>query len=454
MRKVIMSFALAALLATAAGAQGLDGKTFTVRGGAADSLNAPISIAYDGADPETSVEVVPAGGAPIAATVRAGELVFVPEAVPAGSETVYTVKVLKEKKQPAVEVKQKGDEKVLEITVNGKPVTAYHYTIDDKVSFEAAKAAYPDLTEDEFKRLDSNGDGVWTAADEPLMQGEEKEKDAGVLARLCHRKPFLWPVLAEGQATVTRNWPMGESEGKMDHLHQKSLWTAHGKLNNASFWEESYERSGYEMVETVEFGSGDAYGWIVSHNVWQDREHKPVITETREYRFYATPDSTRTFDLAVAFKADYGDVIFGDTKEGGLIALRMRPSMNEQGGTGTITTANGQGEKTVWGKPSPWCDYSGTIEGVGTRGVTFFDHPSNLRHPARWHVRSYGLMGANYFGLKDFEPDLKQQGDWTLKSGEGQTFQYRTLIHSGNAAEAKIADRYTAYATPAQATWK
>jgi hypothetical protein len=437
MRTAIKSLILAALLTPLAFAQGLDGKQITVKGGATDSLSAPVTVAYDGAAPKTSIEVVGKDGKAFPATVRNGELVFVPDVVPAGADQVYTVKVLKEAKPPRVEIKQESQEKVLEVRIDGKLFTAYHYNIDEPVNFDAAKAAYPDLTEDEFKRLDTNKDGAWTPSDEVGID----EKDAGKMAKLCNRKPFLWPVNSEGEASVTRNWPMGESEGKTDHLHQKSLWTAHGDINGASFWEESYEKSGYQMVEKVEFGSGDAYGWIVSTDVWQDKTHKPVIAESREYRFYAAPDAARIFDLAVTFKAAYGDATFGDTKE--------------KGGSGAITTGAGaHGETEAWGKPAPWCDYTGTISGVGVRGITFFDHPSNLRYPARWHVRNYGLMGANYFGLHHFEPDLKQDGSWTLKNGESQVFKYRTLVHTGSVDEAKVGDRYTAYATPLQAAWK
>ena len=64
------------------------------------------------------------------------------------------------------------------------------------------------------------------------------------------------------------------------------------------------------------------------------------------------------------FTAEYGDVKFGDTKEGGIVAFRMNDELREQGGTGKITTSEGAvGEKAAWGKPAAWCDYTGTLEG-------------------------------------------------------------------------------------------
>jgi hypothetical protein len=218
-------------------------------------------------------------------------------------------------------------------------------------------------------------------------------------------------------------------------------------VNGADCWGEG-GKSGYQYSGDVKFESGDDYGWITAKNTWLANDREPVLIEEREYRFYPSPASGRIFDVKVTFKADYGDVKFGDTKEGGIVALRIRDCMNERGG-GTITLANGDTtEGKCWGKPSPWCDYSGTIEGVGVRGITVFDHPGNLRHPSRWHVRSYGLMGANCFGLSYFteKEEKKLNGDYLLKDGEELVFNYRVYVHSGDAKEARVAEQYDAYA--------
>ena len=96
-----------------------------------------------------------------------------------------------------------------------------------------------------------------------------------------------------------------------------------------------------------------------------------------------------------------------------------------------------------WGKPSPWCDYSGTLP-EGKRGLAVFDYPTNLRHPTRWHVRDYGLMTANCFGLSYFT-DKAEYGNMDLKAGESLIFKYRVYIHSGDAKEAQVGERYKDY---------
>ncbi len=269
-----------------------------------------------------------------------------------------------------------------------------------------------------------------------------------------NKKPFLWPVLGENGVPLTRAYPMGESEidkfariKKDDHPHHKSLWTAYGDCNGADCWGEG-GGSGRQESGKVESDVGDGFGWIKAGNTWFDGDGKPVLEETREYRFYAGKPACRIFDVTVSFIPSDGDVLFKDTKEGGIVSLRVRDQIRADQG-GTITNAEGKhGERGCWGKPSPWCDYSGEFDDGKVRGIAVFDHPSNLRHPTRWHVRNYGLMGANCFGLSHFtknEPE-KLNGDYTLKAGEILTFKYRVVVHSGTAEQAKLNNLYAEYA--------
>lgn len=447
MHKTLMLAGIALCLAFIANAQDLNGARITVKTGDAAAGLVPVAVEWSGPAPETSVEVVPEGGGDaLPATVREGQLVFVASGLKPNAEQAYTVRVAGEKRKPRVEIKPKeGEDDVLQVLIDGELFTEYHYGVDKPVTYEQAKAKQPDLSEDDFKALDANGDGRLTGADAPALKDGDLKKQ---IAAFVNRKPFLWPLNAEGGVTLTRDWPMAAGGKSMDHEHQKSFWTAHGAVNGADLWSETYQNSGYEMVDEVTHGSGDAYGWIRSKQTWQDKEHKPVITEVREYRFYAAPPADRTFDIDITFTADYGDALFGDTKEGGIVAFRIRPEIQEKGGTGLITTAVGTGAKDTWGKPSPWSDYSGDLPGYGPRGIAILDHPSNPLHPVRWHIRDYGLNGANYFGLHDFEPDSGKSGDWTIPSGQSKTFKYRVHVHSGTAEDVKVADRFAAYANP------
>jgi hypothetical protein len=55
------------------------------------------------------------------------------------------------------------------------------------------------------------------------------------------------------------------------------------------------------------------------------------------------------------------------------------------------------------------------------------------------------LFAVNPFGEHDYYNDPKRDGSLTIKPGESLTFRYRVIIHHGNAAEAKVAEAYSAY---------
>ena len=259
------------------------------------------------------------------------------------------------------------------------------------------------------------------------------------------RIPHLWPMYAEDGVTITRNFPMGEDEPveSTDHEHHKSFWTAFGDVNGYDHWH------GEPIVtQNVEAESGDAYGSIRAENMWPDGDGEPIVDETRMYRFYDTPAHGRLFDHIVTFTASYGDVTFGDDKEG-MVAFRIRPEI--QGNEAGVLT-NFEGEQTeddVYGTPGPWMDYSGPIEDVGHRGIALFSHPSNFRDPA-WHVRDYGLAAANPFALSDVA-GLDEDGTYVLEEGESLTFIFRAYIHTGDAEAADVAGQYAAFAEAGEA---
>ena len=159
--------------------------------------------------------------------------------------------------------------------------------------------------------------------------------------------------------------------------------------------------------------------------------------------FYGDP-ANRIFDLDITLTALDTPVKLGDTKEG-FFAIRLADKLAEKGGTGTMTNAEGaQKMKNVWGKPSPWVDYSGTLEGEQL-GVAIFDHPQNPKHPTTWHSRDYGLFAANALGDHDFQNDKTKDGSITIQPGKSLRFRYRVVIHPGDTAAAKVGDLYKAW---------
>jgi hypothetical protein len=60
-------------------------------------------------------------------------------------------------------------------------------------------------------------------------------------------------------------------------------------------------------------------------------------------------------------------------------------------------------------------------------------------------VRTYGLLGANPFGLHDFPGGKGKDGSYTLAPGETMTLRYRVLLHRGDEKSARIGEAYAAY---------
>ena len=143
-------------------------------------------------------------------------------------------------------------------------------------------------------------------------------------------------------------------------------------------------------------------------------------------RFYSIGPS-RLVDVDLTLKALEEDVLFGDTKEGGVLSLRVASSMDVLRGGRLVSSSGGVNEAEVWGKRAHWCDYSGP---VNTRWVSVacFEHNESFRHPTYWHARDYGLLTANPFGVSVFEGP-GYSGEHALPAGESLRFRYRVYVH-------------------------
>ena len=261
-------------------------------------------------------------------------------------------------------------------------------------------------------------------------------------------RPYFFPVLAPGQTPVTRSFPMIETvpgETK-DHPHHRSLWIAYGEANGTDNWSED-ERHGFtEHQKFDSILSGPVFGGFSETSLWTDSQRQPILTQKLKAVFWATSGRSRIADFEIDFSATHGDVYFGDTKEGGIISIRVASELDAPR-TGRITNSFGAiGEEEAWGKSAHWCDFSGSVEGKEV-GLAVLDHPLSFRYPTHWHVRNYGLMTANPFGYSHYTGGVKK-GDHTLLSGETLSFRYRLILHEGDAEKAKLVSHYLSYSAP------
>lgn len=245
--------------------------------------------------------------------------------------------------------------------------------------------------------------------------------------RTDHDFPYLYPLVGPAGNNLTRNFPMSDDfkDEEKDHPHHRSFWFTHGSVNGHDFWASSDHKS---RIIHKSFENQDG-GSFTANLVW-DHDGEVLLKEKRTFHFDMPDDTTMSVDVTSVLTAVV-DVTFGDTKEGSF-SMRIAPTLRTEGKVAKGHLANSEGQKDgeVWGKRANWISaYGPDPEGKATV-MTMMDHPSNLRHPTYWHARTYGLLTANPFGVKDFTK--KGNGDFLLKKGESQIQRYRVLIQTGD----------------------
>ncbi len=266
-------------------------------------------------------------------------------------------------------------------------------------------------------------------------------------------RPFLYPVIGPYDTQVTRNWPIveGVPGEHTDHVHHKSIWVAYGECNRVDNWSEDPNHGWQRHKSFSNLTSGPVFGQITAKIDWCAFSDRKQFEETRVMRFFALPGGDRLFDLDVTFRMTQGQVTFRDTKEGGLVSVRVASSMDVRNGGKIENGYGGIDEDETWGKPAPWCDYSGMVNGKHV-GIAAMDYETNPRYPTGWHVRNYGLMTANCFAWSHYRPEAKVRGDMVFRKGSSTTWRYRLVIHKGDAKTGKVGAHFHNYVAPPKVT--
>ena len=259
-------------------------------------------------------------------------------------------------------------------------------------------------------------------------------------------KPFLAPLRSASGKIITRRFPMENVPGESrDHLHHRGLWFSYDDVNGVKFWENepSYTKAnmGRIVVRDAKWKDGDRSGTLTATMEWRDLKGKLLLVENRDMVFYADP-KLRTIDFHIALTAA-DQVTLGDTKEGAF-AIRLADAFTEKKGLKMVDADGRAGMANVWGKRSNWVDYSAEVDGEKL-GVAMFDHPENPHHPTYWHARDYGLFALNPFGQNAFDPKA-EENSVKLAPGQKLVFQWRVIIHPGDAEAAHVAALYKEYA--------
>jgi hypothetical protein len=268
-------------------------------------------------------------------------------------------------------------------------------------------------------------------------------------------RPYFFPLYGPTGAAMTRSYPLveGVAGESTDHPHHRSLYVAFGEVNGVDVWAEpphpNTGRIAHVGWESANVGPVAAA--LDERLRWVDGAGHPLLEERRRSTVYATRD-VRLLDLELELRPARFAVLFGDTKEGGPLALRVASAIEGARGGLIQNASGGRRERETWGKRAPWVDYAGQIGGA-TVGVAIMDHPTSFRHPTWWHVRDYGLFAANPFGTSAFTGDPSQRGDHVLPPGQTLLFRYRVCLHRGDADAGQVGEHYHDYANPPASKW-
>jgi hypothetical protein len=234
--------------------------------------------------------------------------------------------------------------------------------------------------------------------------------------------PYFWPVNgpASGKSVTT--------ETSEPYPHHHSLFFGCDRVNGGNYWQEGNERgqivsTGPKIIEA----SGKRVVFTDKCS-WQQPNKDPVVLDLRRVIISAPSDSLRFIDLEITLEP-LTEINILKTNHS-LFSARVVPELSVKAG-GTLVNAEGKtGEKGTWGVASPWCDYSGTRDGV-TEGIAILQHPGNRWFPSKWFTRDYGFFSPT--------PMFWLKGDrLEMPKGEKLTLRYRVVVHTGDANAANI----------------
>ncbi len=284
-------------------------------------------------------------------------------------------------------------------------------------------------------------------------------------------KVILYPFLTPGGAALTRPLHAGPGVDK-DHPHHRGVWTAHGAVDGVDFWEEYKPDHGRIIHKEIRRCTSGDIGRLDTTLAWVDATGLTRLLEERTMRFFPLAfdgGSAYAMELEFTLRGHAGRaIVFGDTKEGGLVAARVNPSINATGAgiiynsEGLSTGPSAKEPEATWGKAARWVAYAGPAGnragGAATQATLAILHlPPSFAHPTRWHVRGYGLFAANPFALSYFENkipgashDPAKSGAYTLPAGEALHWRCVVIAADGRPSAPQLDAWHGQFAAPAK----
>ena len=241
--------------------------------------------------------------------------------------------------------------------------------------------------------------------------------------------PYFWPVNGpdSGKSITT--------ETSQPYPHHHSLFFGCDRVNGGNYWQDVNERGQILSQGPIISDTGGSEVILSDRCLWKQPGKDPVIEDRRKIVIFAPSEKVRIIDFKITM-TPLVDVEILKTNHS-LFSARVVPELSVKSG-GTLVNAEGKTrEKGTFGQASPWCDYSGTRDGV-TEGIAILQHPRNRWFPSKWFTRDYGFFSPT--------PMFWLEGNkLNLAKGEPLTIEYRVVVHAGDAKAAQIAKSFGQY---------
>lgn len=272
-------------------------------------------------------------------------------------------------------------------------------------------------------------------------------------------KPVLYPIRSGRGTLVTRGFPLDPRPGeRVDHPHQVGLWFNYGDVNGVDFWNNSETLTPVEQAKmgrivhrgVVSSTSGRGRGELAVVADWRMPDGSVALVERTRFVFRAERAS-RGIERVTELEARERPVRFADNKEG-VLGLRVAraleepsdkpevftdasgkptavPALDNAGVNGSYTSSEGITGSKVWGTRGRWMALAGRVADEDIV-LLMLDHPKNPGYPSYWHARGYGLFAANPLGQAVFS-EGRQTLNFSLAPGAKATFRHLLLVLPG-----------------------
>ncbi len=260
-------------------------------------------------------------------------------------------------------------------------------------------------------------------------------------SKLYDRSAFIHPLWSPSGSVLTNIHPP-------DHYHHLGIWMPWTKTKfegeEVDFWNLKAGQGTVRFNKFLSTSSGMIFGGFQAEHdhvaLKTDAGEKVVLKEIWEVRAYSSiggPGWLWDFVSTQRCVAD-SPLLLEEYRYGG---FGFRATADWKGETAAYLTSEGKTRKDGHATRARWCDTSGVTDGKW-KGVTFFSHPQNFRHPEPMRIWP-GFEQEVFFNWAPV-----QAGDFEMKPGEDHVFRYRQYVHEGKIDIERTEQVWNDYAHP------